>query len=146
MEVASIIYKAKDGRLFHDPLECEEYEKTIGILPGTVGALIKNLEELDEKAYISGLVLVKEEGCTCIYKREVVCCDCLLEDFVNVNDLTEEQRYIYETVGSFIKELKKTNKDYPCQYMLEYSSNISMKPCGVMANHNQEVWDKKNKE
>ena len=145
MEVASIIYRAKDGRLFHDPLECEEYEKTIGILPGTVGALIKNLEELSLTDYIMGLVVVKEEECCCFYRRETVCCDSLLEDFVNVKELTKEQRYLYETVGDFIEELKKTNKDYPCQYMLAHSSNINMRPSAVMSNYNEKVW-KKDKE
>ena len=142
MEVASIIYRAKDGRLFHDPLECEEYEKTIGILPGTVGALIKNLEELSLTDYIMGLVVVKEEECCCFYRRETVCCDSLLEDFVNIKELTKEQRYLYETVGDFIEELKKTNKDYPCQYMLAHSSNINMRPSAVMSNYNEKVWRK----
>lgn len=143
MEVASIIYKAKDGRLFHDPLECEEYEKTIGILPGTVGALIKSLEELDPNDYILGIVLVMEENSSVVYRRDTVCCDSLLEDYVNINNLTEQQRYLYETVGNFIEELKNTtNKDYPCQYMLEYSSNINMTPCSVMANYNGKVWRK----
>lgn len=142
MEVASIIYKAKDGRLFHDPLECEEYEKTIGILPGSVGALIKSLEELSPTDYIMGMVIVKEEECCCFYRRETVCCDSLLEDFVNVKELTKERRYLYETVGNFIEELKKTNKDYPCQYMLAHSSNINMKPSAVMSNYNEKVWKK----
>lgn len=145
MEVANIIYRAKDGKLFYDPLECEEYEKTIGILPGTVGALIKILEELDPNDYILGIVLVREENCTAIYRRDTVCCDSLLEDYVNINNLTEQQRYLYETVGNFIEELKKNNKDYPCQYMLTYSSNINMKPCAVMSNYNEKVW-KKDKE
>lgn len=142
MKVASIIYEAKDGRLFHDPLECEEYEKTIGILPGTVGALIKSLEELSPTDYIMGMVIVKEEECCCFYRRETVCCDSLLEDFVNIKELTKEQRYLYETVGDFIEELKKTNKDYPCQYMLAHSSNINMRPSAVMSNYNEKVWRK----
>ena len=142
MKVASIIYEAKDGRLFYDPLECEKYEKTIGILPGTVGALIKNLEELSPTDYIMGLVVVKEEECCCFYRRETVCCDSLLEDYVNINNLTEQQRYLYETFGNFIEELKKTNKDYPCQYMIAHSSNINMKPSAVMSNYNEKVWKK----
>lgn len=146
MEVASIIYRAKDGKLFYDPLECEEYEKTIGILPGTVGDLIKSLEELDPNDYILGIVLVREENSSALYRRDTVCCDSLLEDYVNINNLTEQQRYLYETVGNFIEELKKTNKDYPCQYMLEYSSNINMTPSSIMANYNKNAWRSKDKE
>ncbi len=139
MKVASIIYEAKDGRLFHDPLECEEYEKTIGILPGSVGALIQALENLDPSEYIFGLVIVKAEQVT-IYSRATVCIDNLLEDYVNVNNLKEEQRHIIETAGNFIKELKKTDKDYPCQYMLMHSSTLNMFPCAVMSNYNEKVW------
>ena len=143
MEVASIIYKAKDGKIFFDPLQCEEYEKTIGILPGTVGALIAELEKLEPTKYVFGLVLVNAE-CPTIYSRCTVCCDNLLEDYVNPNNLTEKQRYISETVGNFIEELKKTNKDYPCQYMLMHSHSIRMFPSALMANYNKSAWGEQN--
>lgn len=150
MEIASIIYKAKDGKIFFDPLECEEYEKTIGILPDTVGALIADLEKLEPSNYIHGIVLVREKDgerdVPVVYARTTICCDSLLEDYVNVDNLTEEQRYIKFTVGNLIYELKQTNKDYPCQYMLEYSSNINMTPCSVMSNYNKNVWRSKDKE
>lgn len=149
MEVANITYRAKDGKLFLDPLECEEYEKTIGILPGSVGALIADLEKLKPTMYIHGVVLVREKEAnkdeSAIYTRTTMCCDSLLEDYVNVNNLTEEQRYMSETVGCFIKELKKTNKDYPCQYMLAFSHNISMVPAGVMSNYNISAWRSEDK-
>lgn len=44
MEIDTIIYKAKDGRTFTDPLKCEEYEKMLGVIPGTIGELVKILE------------------------------------------------------------------------------------------------------
>ena len=56
MEVEKIIYKAKDGRLFYDPLECEDYEKTIGILPGSVGDLINELEKNDDIITLDNMI------------------------------------------------------------------------------------------
>lgn len=144
MEVASITYRAKDGKLFLDPLECEEYEKTIGILPGSVGALIQDLEKLEPSDYIFGQVLAKGEERQIVYCRATVCCDSVLEDYVNVNNLNEQQRYLISTVGNFIEELRKTNKDYPCQYMLMYSSNIEMRNCGIMASYNKKAWKEQN--
>ena len=150
MEVESIIYRAKDGKLFFDPLQCEEYEKTIGILPGTVGALIADLEKLEPSNYIHGIVLVREKDgekdVSAVYARTTVCCDSLLEDYVNVANLTKEQRYIKFTVGNFINELKQTNKDYPCQYMLEYSNSVNMVPAGLISNYNKDAWRSKDKD
>ena len=45
MEIDTIIYKAKDGRTFTDPLKCEEYEKNLGAINGSIGELVKILEE-----------------------------------------------------------------------------------------------------
>lgn len=142
MEIAEIYYKAKDGKIFTDPLKCEDYEKTLGVLPGSVGRLIQELEKLNPKFYICGIVYIKEKDCGTIYCRCTTCCDHLLEDYVNVEDLQEYQRYLYQTAGEFVKELKKKDKDYPCQWMIVFSENIKMSKPGIMANYNQEVWDK----
>lgn len=144
MEIAQIYYKAKDGRMFTDPLECEDYEKSIGIIPGSVGDLVKALERLNPEYYIFGVVMVKEKDCKSIYARCTVCLDNQLEDYVNVENLREEQRYLSETVSAFIEVLKKTDKDYPAQWMIIFSENIDMSNSGCMALHNPKVWEKKN--
>ena len=142
MEIAEIYYKAKDGKLFTDPLKCEDYEKTLGILPGSVGQLIQELEKLGSDTYIFCIVYVKEKTCKTIYCRYTACCDSVLEDYVNVENLSEGKRYLYETVEEFVNMLKKTDKDYPCQWMISFSENIDFKNPGIMSNFNREVWDK----
>lgn len=142
MEVEKIIYKAKDGRLFNDPLECEDYEKSLGVLPNSIGDLINQLEKEHVKGdYMTGIIIVKESnGQTSIYAESTVNIDDKLEDYVNVENLKEEQRYLTAKVDDVVKFLKKLDKDRPCQYMIVYSKNIDFQRLGVMANHNKEVW------
>ena len=147
MEVDRIIYKAKDGRLFNDPLECEDYEKTIGILQGSVGYLINELEKNDRpKCYMFGIVLVREkDGSSTIYTRYTANLDDKLEDYVNVSNLTEEQRYESFTIGDFLKLLKNLDKDLMCQWMIVFSDNIDLSAPGIMANYNEQAWPKEKK-
>lgn len=142
MEVATIIYKAKDGRTFTDPLECEEYEKTLGILPNSVGYLVQLLEKRKANDYIFGIVLIKENDKCSVYTKATVCLDNILEDYVNPENLTEEQRYLSETIGEFLAILRKRDKDAPCQWWILYDSDRSMRRPGMMANFNNEAWPK----
>ena len=144
MEIEKIIYKAKDGRLFDDPLKCEDYEKTVGILPGSVGDLINELEKDDKQnCYMFGVVLVREKnGTGSIYTRYTANIDYRLEDYVNVSNLTEEQLYESTTIGDFLETLKKLDKDLMCQYMIVYSHNIDLSTPGLMVNFNKEAWPK----
>ena len=145
MEVAEIYYRAKDGKIFTDPIQCEEYEKNIGIIPGSVGALIQYLGELEPKTYIFGMVLVKENGAIQANLTPTICCDRLLQDYVNVSDLREDQRYIYSTVEDLVRMLKKTDKDYPCEWIIMFSNDINFKKFGIMSLHNQQIWEKAKK-
>ena len=144
MEIDTIIYKAKDGRIFYDPLKCEEYEKTLGILPGSVAQLISEMEKSTKpESYIFGIVLVLEpDGIKRIYLRNTCCVDDRLESYVNVDDLTEEQRYMYSTAGDFLEMLRKLDKDLPCHYMIVWSDDIDLKNPGIMANYNYTIWEK----
>ena len=142
MEVDRIIYKAKDGTLFNDPLECEDYEKSLDVIPNSIGDLINQLEKEHVKGgYMTGVVMIKEtNGQTSIYAESTVNIDDKLEDYVNVENLKEEQRYLTAEVDKVVRFLKTLDKDRPCQYMIVYSKNIDFHPVGVMANHNKEVW------
>ena len=142
MEVEKIIYKAKDGRLFYDPLECEDYEKSLDVLPNSIGDLINQLENEHVKGgYMTGVVMIKEtNGQTSIYAESTVNIDDKLEDYVNVENLKEEQRYLTAKVDDVVRFLKTLDKDRPCQYMIVYSKHIDLHNPGVMANHNKEVW------
>ena len=142
MEEEKIIYKAKDGRLFYDPLECEDYEKSLGVLPNSIGDLINQLEKEHVKGgYMTGIVMIKEtNGQTSIYAESTVNIDDKLEDYVNVENLKEEQRYLTAKVDDVVRFLKTLDKDLPCQYMIVYSKYIDLHNPGAMANHNSEVW------
>lgn len=142
MEVEKIIYKAKDGRLFYDPLECEDYEKSLDVMPNSIGDLINQLEKEHVKGgYMTGIVMVKNtNGQTSIYMNYTANIDDKLEDYVNVENLKEEQRYVITKVDDVVKFLKTLDKDLPCQYMITYSKHIDFHPVRVMANHNKEVW------
>ena len=141
MEIDRIFYRAKDGRIFTDPLKCEAYEKTIGILQGSVGMLVNELEKHNAESYINGMVLVKTRKGMDAAIMLSASLDDYLESFVNVNDLTKDQRYIYETVGGLIKYLARYDKDLPCQYMILLSDTPdSAKSKTAMANYNPEIW------
>lgn len=139
---AEITYIAKDGKRFADALQCEEYEKTIGIIPNTVADLILTLGKRDEKEYVFGIAMVRhrKDGSASIYTRFTVCCDDVLESFVNIKDLTKEQRYITATVGDLVNALRKLDGDDPVQYMIVLSSDIEFHIPGIIANHNPLVW------
>ena len=146
MEIDRIIYKAKDGRIFFDPIECEEYEKTIGVLPGSVGDFLNELDKNTNDAdYIFGIVKMMDGDKGIIYMRCTVCVDRLLEDYVNVENLTEEKRYFVSTAGELKNTLKQVNKDLPCQYFIVFSSDMNFKVSGAMSNHNNAAWSKDSK-
>lgn len=147
MEIERIIYKAKDGCIFYDPIECQEYEKTIGVLKGSVGELVNELQKnCKEEQYVSGIIFVRNvNGTGDVYVRYTGCIDHKLEDYVNVDNLKEEQRYESSTIGELINRLKQLDKDLPCQYTIVYSDHIDMHDCGMMANYNAAVWNKDKK-
>lgn len=85
--------------------------------------------------------MIKEaNGQTSIYAESTVNIDDKLEDYVNVENLKEEQRYRTAEVDKVVRFLKTLDKDRPCQYMIVYSKHIDLHNPGVMANHNKEVW------
>lgn len=146
MEIERIIYKAKDGRIFYDPIECEEYEKTIGVLPGSIGDFLNELDKhTKDSDYIFGIVRTLKGSEGFIFVRCTVCLDSFLEDYVNVENLPQEKRYYIATVGELKNTIKQIDKDLPCQYFIVYSSDINFKTSGSMANHNNAVWTVENK-
>lgn len=144
MEIDTILYKAKDGRIFEDPLKCEEYEKTIGIISGSCADFIRYLEEKHKPSiYVHGLVFVRNpDGSASVHSCCTVNCSDKLESYVNVKDLADEQLYITTTVADVIRFLKRWDKDSPVQYMLTFSEDIHMEHPGIMSMNNPKVWDK----
>ena len=144
MEVDTILYRAKDGRIFEDPLKCEEYEKTIGIISGSCADFMRYLEENFEPSfYVHGLIFVRNpDGSKSLHSCATINCSDKLESYVNVKDLDEGQLYISTTVADVIRFLKLCDKDSPVHYMLAFSDDICMKHPGVMSMSNHEVWTK----
>ena len=140
-------YMAKDGKMFNDPLECEEYEKGLGIVPGSVADIISYLnKQCKPESYVHGLVYVKEpDGSKSIFQCTTICVAGKLNSFVNIGDLNTDQLYIQTTAGEVMDWLGKFDKDSPVQYFLAYSKNIDMSECGVITLHNPKVWEEKEK-
>lgn len=144
MEIATIYYKAKDGRIFTDPLECEEYESRLGVIPCTVASLILDLAKMDPDMYICGTVHIRRKnGTRNTYVRYTMCIDDKLESFVNVDNLRDEQRYIVCKVKDLVLSLKDEERDDPEQHMIIFSKDINMKNVGISANFNPDIWDNK---
>lgn len=147
MEIDTIYYKAKDGRIFTDPLECEQYEKTIGIVSGSIADMLRHIKEnVGDCKYVSGAVYYRwPDGRKTFNDITTMCIDDKLESFVNVKDLQEEQRYIAMSVEGFIAYYDKEKmRDFPCQYLLSFSNDLSCHIVTVMANGiNPNVWEKK---
>ncbi len=143
---ADVIYRAKDGRTFTDPLKCEDYEKTLGILKGSVGDLVNRLGAFNPDCYVIGIIKVNDGGKGTIYARFTMCLDHYLEDYVNPENLTKEQRYATYTIGGLIRALREINQDAPCQYMIMFDSDIDFKDNKIMANWNDKAWDQQDKD
>jgi hypothetical protein len=69
--------------------------------------------------------------------------DCKLEDYVNVNDLQEESRYVIAKAGELIDTMKQLDKDLPCQWFILFSEDINFKAVAAMANYNKNAWNNK---
>lgn len=141
MEI-DMTYIAKDGRRFRDPLQCEDYEKSLGILPGSVGDLKRRLSLLPQDDYVWALVVVRDKANDryAYYQAVTQCIDEQLEDYVNVESLSEEKRYKLYTVREFSMMLENQNQDAACQYMLFHSPQFQGTNVSACANHNPDVW------
>lgn len=147
MEIATIYYRAKDGRLFTDPLKCEEYEKGLGIIPGSIADMVQHVRKnAGGMKYMSGAVFFRRpDGKSTFHEISTACIDDRLESFVNVKDLQKEQRYVEFTVEEFFAYYDTEEKrDFPCQYLLSLSKEIEMNSIRIMSNgNNPDLWEKK---
>ena len=138
-----LFYIAKDGRRFTDPFKCEEYEKMLGKQPGTVGYAKDALRNIGEQKFINGHVAVHHVG-ECHWVHYITTClDDYIEDYVNVNNLPEEKRWITSTIADAIKMLDGFDESDECVYMLTACDQRDFKSLNSVAmQHNQAFWDK----
>lgn len=138
-------YMAKDGKMFKDPLECEEYEKGLDVIQGSVGDIINYLgKQCKPDDYVHGLVYLKEpDGTKCLFQCATFCIARMQDPFVNLENLDTDQLFIKTQVKEVVEWLGRHDKDCPVQYFLAYSKNIDMSNCGIIEMHNPKLWEKK---
>lgn len=140
---AEVTYIAKDGRRFTDALQCEAYEKSIGIPQGSVASLIQELEKAQEEQpdckYVNGVVAAYEGSS---FPRL-----CHFTTMPFDNDTEESDPLIGEkslsvTVDDAIRYLRKRfQDDAPCQYMLWLSKCITCWAGGpLLMNYNTNMF------
>jgi hypothetical protein len=143
----NVIYTAKDGRRFHDPYECEEYEKRLGTEPGTVGRARIDLKELGEDKYVFGILKVRHEGSNHYRTYVTRCVDEKLEDYVNVSSLDVDKRWIRSTIGEVLRDMEQYSDDDLCEYEFLYCDHLEFgeHPFGCCRTSNPELWEEMEK-
>lgn len=137
-----MIYYAKDGMRFDDPIKCAEYERTIGTLPGTIGQLKKTLEPYKDY-YAIGLLVVwhKEESHYHSFMTYNIAST--LEEYTDIEELPEEERYIKCNVSTIIRVIdEKYDDDDLCEYSFFYSQSLKFNIFCYMKINNPSLWEK----
>lgn len=143
----NITYTAKDGRRFHDPYECEEYEKRLGTDPGTVGRARIDLKDIGEQKYVFGILKVRHEGSNHYRTYVTRCVDEKLEDYVNVSELDVDKRWIRSTIGEVLRDMEQYSDDDPCEYEFLYCDHLEFgkHAFGCCRTSNPELWEEMEK-
>ncbi len=143
-----VVYKAKDGRRFNDPYECEEYEKRLGTKAGTVARARIDLKALGEDRYVFGMLKVRHDGFTNYRSYVTRCVDEKLEDYVDVSSLDVDKRWIRSTIGEVLRDMEQYSDDDPCEYEFLYCDHWKFggeHPFGCTRTSNQKLWDEMEK-
>lgn len=136
-----MIYYAKDGMRFEDPVKCAEYEKTLGVLPGTVGQLKQTLEPYKEY-YFSGTLLVWHNNAPFVGTFATMKIDRQLEEYTDIDELQEEDLYVKVKFGDFIEYLSREyNDDDMCEYSFVYSKALDFAETMIMRGNNPHIWE-----
>ena len=136
MEIDTIIYKAKDGRIFTDPLKCEEYEKNLGVIPGTIGELVKILEKYSPEHQVCLLVMWWDKE-----KKKIQ-----MEPLLSVKIADDDDAMAFEKdriikVKSALKYLRKLPQDEQAQWMGWVTESFAADMCTVLADTNRGLFD-----
>ena len=136
MEIDTIIYKAKDGRTFTDPLKCEEYEKNLGVIPGTIGELVKILEEKNPDHLVCLLVMSWDKE-----KKQIQ-----MDPFLSVKIADDDDTMAFEKdrivkVKSVLKYLRKLPQDAQAQWMGWVTESFTAEMCTTLSSCNPRLFD-----
>ena len=144
----NITYTAKDGRRFHDPYKCEEYEKRLGTEPGTVARARIDLKALGDNNYVFGLLKVRHEDVNHYYTYVTRCVDEMLEDYVTVSNLDVDKRWIRNTISDVLYDMEQFQDDDLCEYEFLYCDHWEFNsghPFGCCRTHNSKLWEEMEK-
>ena len=143
-----VVYKAKDGRRFSDPYECEEYEKRLGTEPGTVARARIDLKELGENRYVFGMLKVRHDDVNHYRTYVTRCVDDKLEDYVTVSELDVDTRWIRNTISDVLHDMEPFDDDDLCEYEFIYCDHCEFggkHPFGCCRTYNPELWEEMQK-
>ena len=136
MEIETIIYKAKDGRTFTDPLKCEEYEKNLGVIPGTIGELVKILEGKNPDHQVCLLVMWWDKE-----KKKIQMEPCLSVKIADDDDAMAFEKDRIIKVKSALKYLRKLPQDEQAQWMGWVTESFAAEMCTITCNSNPRLFD-----
>lgn len=128
-----IKYVARDGREFTDPEQLAQYEQALDTDHNTIEYVVRMLSSLD--GFVTGIVICEHGGQTCSQPFVTVCVDDWLKDFVDVDTLTQEQRYIDSSTRRCAAVLRrKFSREDLCQYILLIGRDVKMSHCEFLCN------------
>jgi hypothetical protein len=135
---SNIKYVAKDGREFSDPERLERYEKALATDRNTIGFLVNLLSSLD--GYVTGVIICLHKGVTHSQPFVTVCIDDWLKDFVDVETLTQEQRYLDSSTGRCAAVLRrKFDPEDQCEYLIIIGKTVEMDDSEYLSNFNPKM-------
>lgn len=137
-----MIYYAKDGMRFDDPIKCAEYERNLGTLPGTIGELKKTLEPYKDY-YAIGLLVVWHKGHAYFHSFMTYNISSELEKYTDIEELPEEDHYFKQKVSYIIQMIDENyDDDDLCEITLFYSQSLHCNILSYMKRNNGTLWEK----
>lgn len=137
---AQLIYYAKDGMRFDDPVKCVEYERTLGAMPGTVAQLKQILEPYREY-YFSGTLLVWHNNAPSAGTYVTMKIDRQLKEYTDIDELQDEDLYVKLKFGELIEYLStQYDDDDMCEYSFVYSETLDFAKAFIMRGNNPDIW------
>ena len=136
MEIDTIIYKAKDGRTFTDPLKCEEYEKHLGVINGSIGELVKILEEKNPDHQVCLMVMWWDKE-----KKQIQMEPCLSVKIADDDDALAFEKDRVVKVKSALKYLSCLPQDAQAQWIGWVTESFTADMCTVVSSCNPRLFD-----
>lgn len=137
---AEVFYIAKDGMRFTDALKCQEYEKTIGVIPGSIGEFICQLEKMPQEHYIKGALMVRAKTDKRPSFHSFV--SSAMDEDTEESDPLFSEKAITTTVAQAIDVITRLyDKDAPVQYICLVCEKVTSSVGTIMASINRELFD-----